>query len=114
MAQTKKDASEELFGGSGLLDRLGKGKAMVETLAPEEAPKPQDIKASRRDSTKMPKRQISPKGEREKVRVSVYLALGDLDALDQQVIKNRKKTGRKKDRSALIREAVRFWLQTQE
>jgi hypothetical protein len=104
MPQTDND----LFGSSSLLDRLGRTK-------PPKEPEPTDAgaKALKHQSTKAV---VAPKvlpsaTAAEHVRVSVYLTPELLDSLDQAVIQSRRAAaGRKKDRSALIREAVSAWL----
>ncbi len=103
---------EDIFGGPALLDRLGKGKAVIEATRSGKA---KGAKVSRSQSTKASKRQSAkePDVEAETVKVSVYLTPDDLEALDQAVIASRRTTGRKKDRSELIREAVRLWLKSQ-
>ncbi len=103
---------EDIFGSPGLLDRLGKGKAVIEATR---SAKEKGAKVTRGQSAKALKRQRSKEStpEAETVKVSVYLTQNDLDALDQRVISSRRETGRKKDRSELIREAVRLWLKAQ-
>jgi len=101
------EEAEAVFGGASLLDRLGKGRPVVETAPAEQEEK--------RQSAKAPKRQSAQEAvvKSEHVRISVYLTPDDLEALDQQVIKARRRAERRKDRSALIREAIRFWLAAQ-
>jgi hypothetical protein len=119
MAKTKPvattDDAEEIFGGYGLLDRLGKGRSVVETPSVQEEERPISKKASTSEDAKSSKHHSATHAETESktIRISVYLTPEDLDALDQQVIASRRRSGRKKDRSELIREAVRSWLATQ-
>ena len=111
MAKTKShsmdDGGEEVFGATGLLDRIGKRKPVAELSSTQEK--------SEHEDTKEPKRQIGKRtmSRRQNARITVYMNPDDLDNLDQQVIEIRRKTGKKKDRSTLINEAVQFWLEVQ-
>ena len=59
------------------------------------------------------KRQIAGSNEEqeETLKVSLYLTPKEINALDEQIIKRRKVTGRSIRRSYLIREALQFWLE---
>jgi Ribbon-helix-helix protein, copG family len=85
---------------------------VIEATSGERKP---NAKAPKKQSAKAPKRQSAPEaiGEGATLKVSVYLTQNDLDGLDQQVIASRPTSGKKRDRSELIREAVRTWLKTQ-
>jgi len=113
-------SSDEIFGGSSLLDRIGTGRPVV---VPQKEIKRQSAKTLSSQGAKAPKHQSTKALTQETnndvdlsdphIRVSVYLSPSDLDDLDQQVIKSRRRGGRKKDRSELIREAVRHWIRTE-
>lgn len=103
---------DEIFGTSSLLDRLGTGKPVVS--APARKPARRSTTAPKHQSAKATKPSVMEvaDGPSQHVRVSVYLSPDDLDELDHQVIRTRSTLGKKRDRSDLIREAVRYWLKT--
>ena len=51
------------------------------------------------------------KKETPLVKLSLYLIPDEVDALDQLVIKRRRKTGRSPRRNALIREAIQQYIE---
>jgi len=80
---------------------------------------PLDALFSPQTTTKPPSAQSSPPRRplaqaEEKaplVKLSLYLIPDEVDALDQLVIKRRRKTGRSPRRNALIREAIQQYIE---
>jgi hypothetical protein len=98
------EEAEELLGGGSLLDRIGRGKAMVKQPTTAKGPQPQQEEEVAHD----------PMAEKSQaMKVSLYLSPAELDALDAQIIKRRQATGRSPRRTHLIREAIQAWLKQQ-
>lgn len=110
MAKTKSnndERDEEIFGAASLLDRVSKGKTIADRAVTKEGTDSNDTKALKRQSVN------GAESRSQTVRITVYMNPNDLNELDQQVIETRRRTGKKKDRSTLINEAVRLWLEEQ-
>ena len=94
-----KEEAEDLIGGGSLLDRVGRGEAVAAKPAVGEA------SASGRKAA-----EEVEEGADQVIKVSLYLSTEEINALDAEIAKRRKKTGRSPRRTHLIREAIQAWL----
>lgn len=93
------EEAEELVGGGGLLDRIGRKEPIV----------PNDTLHGQQATPTARKR----KKKEESIKLSLYLSPSEVNALDHLVIKQRSETGRSPRRNQLIREAVQAYLKKQ-
>jgi hypothetical protein len=91
------EEAEELLGGGSLLDRIGRAKMAEQPMPARE--------------TELQTKKDEPNPV---IKVSLYLSSDEIDALDAQIIKRRKQTGRSPRRTHLIREAIDVWLSQQD
>ena len=86
------EEAEELVGGGGLLDRIGRNEPVI----PADKPNPSARK--------------SQEHEEELMKLSLYLTPQEVNDLDRLVMKRRLETGRSPRRNQLVREAIQAYL----
>jgi len=91
------EEAEELVGGGGLLDRIGRNEPVISD------------DYSRSQATK-PTQHQEDKGE-ELMKLSLYLSPQEVNDLDRLVMKRRLETGRSPRRNQLVREAIQAYLE---
>ncbi len=103
------EEAESLLGGGSLLDRIARGAPGTEKPTTNERLRENRPGEQTKDSVK-----TGPgEGNEKRLKVSLYLSTEEINALDAQIIKVRKDTGRSPRRTHLIREAIQTWLEKQ-
>ena len=91
------EEAEELVGGGGLLDRIGRNEPIIS----DDPPRSQAIKATSHQGNN---------GE-DLMKLSLYLSPQEVNDLDRLVMKRRLETGRSPRRNQLVREAIQAYLE---